>query len=141
MTFDLQPTLIGTLVHLRPLRAADHDALCAVASDPLIWAQHPDKSRCTPEGFRRFFQGALDSGGAFLATDAVTGAVIGSSRYHGLDLVAGEVEIGWTFLARSHWGGAWNREMKSLMLEHAFQFVRRVVFLIDSANLRSQRIQ
>lgn len=139
MTFDLQPTLLGALVRLRPLREADHDPLFAVASDPLIWAQHPDKTRSTPEGFRRFFQGALDSGGALLATDAVTDAVIGSSRYAGLDLTADEVEIGWTFLARSHWGGAWNREMKALMLAHAFRFVSRVVFRIDPANFRSQR--
>lgn len=138
MTFDLQPTIIGTLVHLRPLRDADHDALCAVARDALIWEQHPDKSRSTPDGFRRFFQGALDSGGAFLVTDAATGEVIGSSRYAGLDLVASEVEIGGTFLARSRWGGSWNREMKSLMLDHAFQSVGRVVFLIAPANLRSQ---
>ena len=46
---------------------------------------------------------------------------------------------GWTFLARSHWGGEYNREMKRLMLDHAFRFVGRVVFLIDSANHRSQR--
>ncbi|MDX2260150.1 MAG: GNAT family N-acetyltransferase [Gemmatimonadales bacterium] len=139
MTFDLQPTLISGRVHLRPLRAADLDALFAVASDPLIWEQHPDKSRSTPEGFRRFFEGAMDSGGALLATDAATGAVIGSSRYAGLDTVASEVEIGWTFLARAHWGGHTNAEMKQLMLRHAFQYVASVVFRIDPANVRSQR--
>jgi N-acetyltransferase len=67
------------------------------------------------------------------------GLVIGSSRFHGYDEAAGEVEIGWTFLARSHWGGQYNREMKRLMLEHAFRYVDRVVFLIDPANYRSQR--
>jgi RimJ/RimL family protein N-acetyltransferase len=139
MTFKLQPTLRGELVHLRPLREADHEALFAVASDPLIWEQHPDKSRCTPEGFRRFFDGAMESGGAFLVTNAVTGAVIGSSRYAGLDLVASEVEIGWTFLARQYWGGRYNAEMKRLMLEHAFQGVECVVFRIDPANFRSQQ--
>jgi RimJ/RimL family protein N-acetyltransferase len=50
-----------------------------------------------------------------------------------------EVEIGWTFLARSRWGGQYNREMKRLMLEHAFRYVGRVVFLRDPANHRSQR--
>jgi RimJ/RimL family protein N-acetyltransferase len=138
MAFDLQPTLIGSRVHLRPLREDDHDALFAVASDPLIWEQHPDKSRCTPEGFARFFRGAMDSGGAFLVTDPTTGAVIGSSRYAGLDLAASEVEIGWTFLARTHWGGPTNAEMKHLMLEHAFRYVESVVFRIDPANFRSQ---
>src|SRR2546421_11441478 len=32
-----------------------------------------------------------------------------------------EIEIGWTFLARSHWGGIYNREMKQLMLRHGLQ--------------------
>jgi RimJ/RimL family protein N-acetyltransferase len=137
--FELQPTLTGPLVHLRPLAPSDHAALYAVASDPLIWEQHPDKTRSEPDGFRKFFDGGLASGGAFLATDAATGAVIGSSRYHGYNPSADEIEIGWTFLARSHWGGRYNRAMKDLMLRHAFRFVNHVVFMIDPANHRSQR--
>ena len=139
MPFELQPSLEGSLVRLRPLLSADHDALFAVASDPLIWAQHPDKTRCEPDGFRAFFRQALDSGGALLVTDTASGAVIGSSRYHGYNEAVDEVEIGWTFLARSHWGGRHNAEMKRLMLDHAFRYVGRVVFLIDPANHRSQR--
>jgi len=49
------------------------------------------------------------------------------------------VEIGWTFLERAFWGGTYNREMKSLMLDHAFKFVDRVVFVVGENNLRSQR--
>lgn len=110
-----------------------------MAADPLIWEQHPDQTRSQPAGFRAFFQQALDSGGALIALDSASGQVIGSSRFHGYDETAGEVEIGWTFLARSHWGGRYNREMKRLMLEHAFRYVDRVIFLIDPANYRSQR--
>jgi N-acetyltransferase len=139
MPFDPQPILEGPLVTLRPLQPADHDRLFAVAADPLIWEQHPDKSRSQPAGFRTFFQQALDSGGALLALETGSGQVIGSSRYHGYNEAADEVEIGWTFLARSHWGGRYNGEIKRLMLEHAFRFVGRVVFLIDPANYRSQR--
>ena len=69
-----------------------------------------------PTGFRTFFQNALDSGGALLATDLATGGVIGSSRYHG-----------------------YHREMKDLMLQHAFRWVGHVAFIIDPANVRSQR--
>ena len=139
MRFDLQPTLEGPLVTLRPLSPADHDRLFAVAADPLIWEQHQDKTRFQPAGFQVFFQEALDSGGALLAMESASGQVIGSSRFHGYDEAADEVEIGWTFLARSHWGGQYNREMKRLMLEHAFRYVDRVIFLIDPANHRSQR--
>jgi RimJ/RimL family protein N-acetyltransferase len=139
MPFDPQPILRGALVTLRPLRADDRDALYAVASDPLIWEQHPDRTRSEPAGFQVFFRQALESGGALLAIDNATGAVIGSSRYHGFDEALGKVEIGWTFLARSHWGGRYNREMKHLMLAHAFRFVGRVVFMVGPRNVRSQR--
>ncbi|MGC2110304.1 MAG: GNAT family N-acetyltransferase [Candidatus Korobacteraceae bacterium] len=137
--FDLQPTLKGKLIELRPLRPDDYRLLYAVASDPLIWEQHPAKDRCREEVFQEFFRKALDSGGAFIAIDSKDEQVIGSSRFHGYDEQSNEIEIGFTFLARSHWGGVFNREMKELMLRHAFAFVERVVFLVDPHNLRSQR--
>lgn len=137
--FDRQPTLSGDLVELRPLRAEDYDALYAVASDPLMWAQHPARDRYREPVFRELFRESLGSGGALVVIDRVTGHVIGSSRYHGWDPERREIEIGWTFLARSHWGGACNGEVKRLMLEHAFRYVDRVVFLVGPENLRSQR--
>jgi N-acetyltransferase len=81
----------------------------------------------------------LESGGALIAADCQTGRVIGSSRFHGYDAERSEIEIGWTFLARSHWGGKYNSEMKELMLRHAFKFVNKVVFLVGPDNLRSQK--
>ncbi len=139
VTLDLQPTLRGQLVSLRPLRATDFAALFAVAADPLIWAQHPAPDRYQPAVFRAFFDEALDSGGALIVHDAASGEVIGSSRYHAYDFRRREVEVGWTFLARRCWGGAYNAEVKSLMLRHAFQSVDRVIFLVGLQNWRSQR--
>lgn len=139
MRFDLQPTLKGKLVELRPLQADDFDTLFEVARDPLIWEQHPANDRYKEEVFRKFFQEGLDSGGGFLVSDATDGKVIGSTRYFGYKKDVSEVEIGWTFLARSHWGGRYNAEMKDLMLRHAFKFVDSVVFLIGPQNLRSRR--
>lgn len=139
MPVDLQPVLHGELVRLRPLRPDDWEALVAVASDPLIWEQHPAADRYKEDVFRTFFHEALESGGAFVIIDARDGRVIGSSRYHGYDEAARAVEIGWTFLARSHWGGACNGELKQLMLRHAFGFVERVIFLVGPENRRSQR--
>ena len=139
MTFELQPTLKGELLELRPLRPDDFHALYAIACDPLIWEQHPSRDRYQEEVFKVFFREALESGGALIAMDGKDGRVIGSSRFHGYDQEKNEIEIGWTFLARSRWGGQFNRDMKQLMLRHAFKFVDRVVFLIGSQNLRSQR--
>ncbi len=139
MSFDRQPTLQGDLVELRPLRPEDFDALYAVARDPLIWEQHPANDRYQEEVFRAYFRDALASGGALLALDRKDGLVIGSSRFHGYDPEKSEVEIGWTFLARSHWGGPFNRDMKRLMLRHAFRFVENVIFRVGPQNLRSQK--
>src|SRR5881396_3518390 len=139
MSFDLQPVLKGELLGLRPLRPEDFHDLYAVASDPLIWEQHPIKDRYKEEVFKGFFREALESGGALIAIDSKDGQVIGSSRFHGYDKEKSEIEIGWTFLARSHWGGRYNGEMKQLMLQHAFRFVDRVVFLVGLHNRRSQR--
>jgi RimJ/RimL family protein N-acetyltransferase len=139
MAFHLQPTLQGKLLELRPLRPQDFSDLFAVASDPLIWEQHPNRDRYKEDVFKVFFREALECGGAFLVIDRKDGRVIGSSRYNGYDPNKSEIEIGWTFLARSHWGGVFNREMKRLMLEHAVQFVDRVIFVVGPGNIRSQR--
>lgn len=137
--FDPQPTLVGGLLALRPLRLDDWAALFAVAADPLIWEQHPDHDRWQEPVFRKFFADALASGGALIAFDRATGEVAGSSRYFGYSAERREVEIGWSFLARKFWGGTYNGEMKRLMLEHAFRWVDQVLFIIGPENRRSQR--
>ena len=139
MPFELQPTLTGDLLELRPLGAADFDELYAVASDPGIWEQHPASDRYKKEVFRDFFEEAMESGGAFAVIDRASGRIIGSTRYYGYDEQRSEIEIGWTFLARAYWGGVYNREMKQLMLRHAFRFVDTVIFLVGPRNFRSQR--
>ena len=139
MPFDLQPCLKGDLLELRPLHAEDFRDLYAVASDPLIWEQHPNKDRYQEEVFKVFFREALESRGALIAVDRKDGRIIGSSRFHGYDEARSEIEIGWTFLARSHWGGTYNREMKRLMLRHAFKVVNSVIVVVGSNNCRSQR--
>jgi RimJ/RimL family protein N-acetyltransferase len=138
MRFELQPTLQGKHLHLRPLVPEDFDELFAVASDPLIWELHPESTRYQRPVFEKFFAAAIASRGALAVIDASTGAMIGSSRYCDFD-VWGNIEIGYTFLARKYWGGSYNRELKSLMLEHAFRFVDEVIFYVGESNLRSRR--
>ena len=109
--FDLQPTLVGETILLRPLIADDFQALYAAASDPLIWEQHPEPLRYQRQVFDGFFAGALASGGALLVTDKTSGEIIGTSRYYEWNPDQREVAIGYTFLVRSQWGGDANREM------------------------------
>ena len=139
MSFDLQPHLKGELIELRPLKPEDWDNLFAVGSDPLIWEQHPKSDRYKEDVFRIFFREALESGGAFVVIDRKTQRIIGSTRFYGYDPEKSEIEIGWTFLARKYWGGRYNREMKELMLDHAFRFVESVIFYVGEKNIRSQR--
>lgn len=136
---DWRPTLRGDTIHLRPLRADDLDALHAAASDPLVWAQHSEPNRHERPVFERFFAGALASGGAMAVIDAATGRIIGSSRYYDWNPADQSVVVGYTFLERAAWGGRINRELKRLMLGHAFLHARRVWFHVSPGNIRSQK--
>ena len=80
MVFELQPHLKGKLIELRSLAPADWDELFAVASDSLLWEQHPERDRYKEGVFRIFFKDALESGGAFVIIDRKTQP---SSGQHG----------------------------------------------------------
>ena len=136
--FDPTPTLVGERVRLRPLTPDDREALFAVASDPLIWEQHPAHDRWKPEVFDAFLDEALAEGGGLVVEDPETGAVIGSSRYSTRRAGPGEIEMGWTFLARSCWGGGRNPELKRLMLTHAFTVFDAAIFRVGAENRRSR---
>lgn len=137
---DRQPVLEGERLLLRPLGPDDWEALFTVASDPEIWAMHPAHDRWREDVFRAFFDDALAKQGALAVIDKESGTTIGSSRFQGHNPAdGGEVEIGWTFLARSHWGGASNFEMKQLMVGHALQWVERVFFAVGEENWRSRK--
>ena len=139
VSFELQPRLENQWIKLEPLGAGDFEALYAVASDPLIWEQHPSNDRYQREVFRRFFEDAIESGGAFRIHDNTNGTLIGSSRYYDLEESTRTVLIGYTFLCRQVWGGPYNRALKTLMLDHAFKFVDRAIFHVGATNFRSRR--
>lgn len=139
-TLNLQPTLCGSRISLRPLQADDFEALYKAASDPEIWQQHPDSSRYRRNVFQqRYFSGAIASGGALVVVDNNTGGVIGASRYYDWDADQREIAVGYTFLECKYWGTGANRQMKALMLDHAFTHARAVWFHVGESNLRSRR--
>lgn len=139
MNFDLQPTLENNLIKVVPLKESDFEALFAVASDPLIWEQHPNKDRYKREVFENFFKGAMESNGAFIVYEKETNKIVGSSRYYELDEANSSVAVGYTFIAREFWGKGHNRALKTLMLDYAFQFVDKVILHIGATNFRSQK--
>jgi RimJ/RimL family protein N-acetyltransferase len=137
---NLQPPILqDNLIKIVPLSESDFDRLYEVASDPLIWEQHPTKDRFKKVVFQVFFDGAVKSNTAFIIIDKLTDNVIGSTRYYDYKPENNSLAIGYTFFARSHWGGVFNKASKSLLLDYAFQFVDKVYFHVGTTNLRSQR--
>lgn len=137
--FELQPTLSNEFIKIQPLTSEDFEALYTVASDPLLWEQHPNKDRYKRDVFETFFKGAMESKGAFLVFDIKTNKVIGSSRYYDVDTKNLSIAIGYTFVARDHWGGIYNPALKALMINYAFQFADTVLFHVGAVNVRSQK--
>jgi RimJ/RimL family protein N-acetyltransferase len=138
MNFDFQPFLQNEFVAIKPLKPSDFESLYLVASDPLIWEQHPNKNRYQKDVFKTFFEGAIESKGAFLVLDTKTEKIIGSSRFYELEN-KNSVAIGYTFISREYWGENYNRALKTLMIDHAFQYVNNILFHIGSMNIRSQK--
>ena len=136
---NLQPILENEIVQLVPLQESDFEILYQVASDPLIWEQHPNKDRYKRAVFQNFFDGAMQSKGAFKIVNKASGETIGSSRFYDYDEAYKSVLIGYTFYGRAYWGSLYNPAVKKLMLEYAFQFVNTIYFHVGAENIRSQK--
>ena len=134
--FDL--CLQNEFVCLVPLQNHHFDSLFEVASDPLIWEQHPNPNRYQLPDFTTFFKGAIDSDQAFLIKDQLSNEIIGCTRFYDYDAASKSVFIGYTFIARSFWGKGINQQVKKIMMEYAFTTVDRILFHIGSLNIRSQ---
>jgi len=135
----LQPDFLqNDLVSLKPLEWQDFEALYSVASDPLIWEQHPNSNRYQRPVFENYFQGAMESGGAFLISDKTNGKVVGSSRFYDHEPENKVLKIGYTFFARASWGKGHNQATKQLMMKHAFAFVDNIIFHVGENNTRSR---
>ena len=136
---NLQPTLKGDFIYLRPLQPNDYQGLFKAASDPLIWEMHPQPDRYKPDVFEKFFKEAIESKGALAVINQTTNEIIGTSRYYDHSSEKSSVVIGYTFLVRKYWGGTFNRELKKLMVNYALQFVKSTYFHVGINNVRSQK--
>jgi RimJ/RimL family protein N-acetyltransferase len=88
--------------------------------------------------FSNFFEGAIQSKGAFKIIDKSTGKIAGSTRIYDYNGQDNSVLIGYTFYGTQYWGKGMNHSVKVLLLDYLFQFVSRVSFHIGAENLRSQ---
>jgi RimJ/RimL family protein N-acetyltransferase len=136
---NLQPTLTNHLLILRPLAQKDFEGLYAVAKDPLIWAQHPCKDRYKKEVYSDFFIDSIASKGAFVIIEKSSQKIIGSTRFKKINHLENAIEIGWSFLSRDKWGGLYNKSMKKLLIDYAFEHLDYIIFYIAKDNIRSQK--
>lgn len=138
--FNLQPDLLeDEITKLIPLEEKHFEDLFQVASDPLIWEQHPSKDRYHREGFQTFFEAAMNSKGSFLILDKKTNEIMGTTRFYDYNPENSSVAIGYTFLARKFWGGPYNKSNKKLLIDYAFKHVDSVLFHVGAENFRSQK--
>ena len=105
---NIQPSLENDLVELQPLNENDFEALYLAASDPKVWEQHPNKNRWKRDVFMNFFEGAIQSKGAFKIIDKQTNQVVGSSRFYDYDEQDSSILVGYTFYSTNCWGIGFN---------------------------------
>ncbi len=132
-------TLQVDKIQLIPLIETDFEELYSVASDPLIWEQHPTSDRYKKDVFQLYFEGAIKSESAFKIYDAEKNTIMGSTRYYEFDSENSTVSIGFTFMSRDYWGGEINFKIKKLLIDYAFKTVDSVLFHIGENNIRSQK--
>src|SRR4051812_10259050 len=137
-------TLEGNHVKLEPLSLDHLDALCAVGLDPELWKFTTVNIRNCEE-MRAYIEEAvkLQAAGtvmAFATRDKKSNQIVGSTRFADIQVAHRTMEIGWTWIARSHQRTADNTEAKYLMLRHAFEQMnaRRVMLKTDETNLKSR---
>lgn len=138
MNFNLQQPLENDLAILSPLHPEDFEVLYKVASNPLVWQQHPNKDRWKQDVFETFFRGAIESKGAYKIVDKATGSIIGNTRFYDYNKEDDSIHIGYTFYNPEYWGKGYNPSVKKLMMEYIFHFVSKVYFHIGAINIRSQ---
>jgi N-acetyltransferase len=137
-------TLEGKRIRLEPLHERHAPDLHALCNDPRIWEFTFQPNPLT--SLVRTQRWVADAGEApdtvaFAIIDKPSGAAIGSTRYLEISPEHRKLEIGWTFLARSHWGTGVNPECKRLLLHYAFEIFGavRVQFKAEALNQRSRR--
>ncbi|KAA0126945.1 GNAT family N-acetyltransferase [Chryseobacterium sp. SN22] len=138
MNFSVQAVLENEQYQLIPLQKGDFESLYQVAADPEVWKQHPNKDRYRREVFENFFQGAIESRGAFKIVEKATGDILGSTRFYDFDDDQNSIFIGYTFYGTKSWGKKVNPQIKKLMLDYIFQFVDTVYFHVGKDNIRSR---
>jgi RimJ/RimL family protein N-acetyltransferase len=130
-------SLEGTNVKLEPLEKKHKDSLVEVIKDGNLWELFVTLVP-KPEDIEKFIDDALfaqenGDGLTFVTINKQNNKIVGSTRFMKANLPYKKIEIGYTFIAKSHQKTRVNTEAKLLMLTYAFEKLNlnRVEFLTD----------
>ncbi|HAH10753.1 MAG TPA: GNAT family N-acetyltransferase [Alphaproteobacteria bacterium] len=135
------PTLFHPHARLEPLVSAHRDGLReAAGTDSAAFAYMP--ADLSGPGFDTWFEQALSNQTDMIWTVIAprTQTIVGSTRYLNMALSDKRVEIGYTWYARSAWGGAINPACKYLLCTYGFEtlMLNRIELKTDARNARSR---
>ncbi len=136
--------LTGHFVALEPLEQSHLAELRAITGDPRCFA-YLSLDLGAPGALENWYEQASEAAAkgeqlVFVKRRLADRQLVGSTRYMNIAAPHRRLEIGWTWLAPSAWGGPLNTEAKLLLLTHAFESLgtHRVEFRTDARNERSQ---
>ena len=127
-------------ISLLQIKKESFEELYLVASNPVIWEQHPESDRWKKEKFSIFFENGIQNKFGFLLIfDKCKKEIIGSTRFYSYDEEEQAIRIGFTFIAQKYWGTSINLQVKKMMLDYTFKFLDKVYFDIGINNFRSRK--
>lgn len=141
----VEPVILANRgIELRPMGLEHEAGLRAAAADGELWNIRVT-SVPEPEQTRQYIEDALAQSEAgnrfpFVAVEAATGKVIGSSSYHDIVPTVKRLEIGYTWYAKSVQRSHVNTSCKLLLMTHAFETLgcHVVGWRTDNFNFASQ---
>lgn len=141
----MNPTLENNVVKLTLLDLSNYEHIIPIAKeDRLIEFSPSDIS--TPEKLKEYVQIAVDgfyhkTTIPFIVFDKAKQKYAGSTRFGMINWKDKVLHIGWTWIGKEFQGTGLNKNMKFLMLRHAFEDMEfeKVEFRIDERNERSRK--
>ena len=128
------------IISLYQIKEEYFEELYSVASNPIIWEQHPENDRWKKEKFSIFLRNGYENEFGFLLIfHKDTKKIIGSTRFYSYDKIDKAIRIGFTFISPEYWGTSINFQIKKMMLDYAFKYLDKVYFDIGGNNFRSRK--
>ena len=145
MAKDLNVTLEGEMVLLRPLELDDENALQKVADDGRLWV-YDLQDLSNPGELRKYMMTAIadrqnGTTAVWVIIDKIKNKVAGCTRIADISGKDERGQIGWTWIGRDFQGSGLNKEMKFLILSYGFEVLglNRIEFKADERNQQSRK--